>query len=77
MLQDHVINSVVVQGRFANGLGQEYTEHFIVQFWRKGMDQFVEYRDRQAELLLKGNTNTYTAVEHVLDNMLVIASKVR
>ena len=74
---DHVINSVVVQGRFANGLGQEYAEHYMLQFWRRGMDRFTEDRDEKVELLLQGNTNTYEAVEQVLENMLVIASKVR
>ena len=77
LLVDHVISSVVVQGRFAHGVGQEYAEHYMLQFWRRGMDRFAEYRDEKAGLLLKGNTNTYEAVEHVLVNMLVIASKVR
>ena len=77
LLVDHVINSVVVQGRFANGLGQEYAEHYMLQFWRRGMNKFAEYRDQRAGLLLQGNTNTYQTVEHVLRNMLVIASKVR
>eukprot|EP00090_Calanus_glacialis_P029633 TRINITY_DN47578_c0_g1_i1.p1 TRINITY_DN47578_c0_g1~~TRINITY_DN47578_c0_g1_i1.p1 ORF type:complete len:314 (-),score=114.30 TRINITY_DN47578_c0_g1_i1:63-1004(-) len=49
----------------------------MLQFWRRGMDRFTEYRDEKAELLLQGNTNTYEAVEQVLENMLVIASKVR
>jgi len=77
LLVDHVISSVVLQGRFANGVGQEYAEHYMLQFWRRGMDRFAEYRDEKAGLLLKGNTNTYETVEHVLVNMLVIASKVR
>lgn len=41
------------------------------------MNKFAEYRDQRAGLLLQGNTNTYQTVEHVLRNMLVIASKVR
>ena len=74
---DHVINSIVIQGRFANGLGQEYAEHYMLQFWRRGMDNFVEYRDENGELLMHGNTNTYQEVENLLGNMLVIASKIR
>ena len=66
LLVDHVISSVVIQGRFANGLGQEYTEYYILQFWRDGMDDFVEYREGEEALLLQANTNTYQAMEHVL-----------
>ena len=77
LLVDHVISSVVIQGRFANGLGQEYTEYYILQLWRDGMDDFVEYREGEEGLLLQANTNTYQAVEHVLQAYPVIASKVR
>eukprot|EP00092_Neocalanus_flemingeri_P009618 GFUD01010354.1.p1 GENE.GFUD01010354.1~~GFUD01010354.1.p1 ORF type:complete len:424 (+),score=128.92 GFUD01010354.1:116-1387(+) len=77
LLVDHVITSMVIQGRFANGLGQEYTEYYILQFWREGMDGFVEYREGEEGLLLRANTNTYQAVEHVLQASPVIASKVR
>jgi len=41
------------------------------------MDNFVEYRDENGELLMHGNTNTYQEVENLLGNMLVIASKIR
>ena len=38
LLVDHVITSIVIQGRFANGLGQEFTEYYLLQFWREGME---------------------------------------
>ena len=77
LLVDHVITSVVIQGRFANGLGQEYTEYYILQLWREGMADFDEYRDGEEGLLLRANTNTYQVVEQVLQGSPVIASKVR
>ena len=76
LVVDHLIHSVMTQGRFANGLGQEYAEKYRLQFWRKGMEEFVSYRVGDVELL-QGNTNTYQAVEQVLEGLPVIASKIR
>ena len=74
LLVDHIIHSVVTQGRFANGLGQEYVDQYTLQFWREGTDNFMDYLDGE---VLQGNTNTYQAVEHVLHGPSVIASKIR
>ena len=76
LLVDHVITSIVIQGRFANGLGQEFTEYYLLQFWREGMEDFVEYGEGEGRLL-RANTNTYQAVEQFLNESSVIASKVR
>ena len=76
LLVDHVITSIVIQGRFANGLGQEFTEYYLLQFWREGMEDFEKYGEEEGRLL-RANTNTYQAVEQVLEGEGVIASKVR
>ena len=53
-------------------------EYYLLHFWREGMEDFVEYGDREGEgRLLRANTNTYQAVEQVLEGEGVIASKVR
>ena len=77
LLQDHVISAVIVQGRFANGLGKEFATHFMVKFWKEGYRKFEDYRDENGEVLLGGNVNTFQPREQQLDNMLVIASKIR
>ena len=77
LLQDHVISAVVIQGRFANGLGKEFATHFMVKFWKEGYRKFEDYRDQNGEVLLGGNVNTFQPREQQLDNMLVIASKIR
>jgi len=77
LLVDHIITAVVIQGRFANGLGQEFTEYFLLQFWREGMEEFVDYGKDGEALVLTANKNTYQAVEQVINQTLVIASKVR
>jgi len=77
LLVDHIITSILIQGRFANGLGQEFTEYYKLQFWREGFEEFVKYEKGEAGELLRGNTDTYQVVEEVLDGPEVIASRVR
>jgi hypothetical protein len=76
LLVDHVLTSIVIQGRFVNGLGQEFTEYYLLQFWREGMEDFVEYGEGEGRML-QANTNTYQAVEQFLNGSSFIASKVR
>ena len=49
----------------------------MVKFWREGYRDFEDYRDDKGEVLLEGNVNTFQPREERLDNMLVIASKIR
>ena len=43
--EDHVITSVMTQGRYASGQGQEYAQAYRIMYWRQGMNTFKEYRD--------------------------------
>ena len=52
LLQDHVISAVVIQGRFANGVGKEFATHFMVKFWKEGYRTFEDYRDENGEVIL-------------------------
>ena len=72
----HVISSVVVQGRYGNGLGQEYAEYFVMMYWREETGAWVEYREGNNRLL-QANNNTYQAVETRLRGNIVLTSKVR
>ena len=40
-----MVRQVLTQGRYAEGLGQEYAEAFTLQYWRPGMADFKGYRD--------------------------------
>ena len=40
-----MVKQVLTQGRYAEGLGQEYAEAFTLQYWRPGMADFKGYRD--------------------------------
>jgi len=56
-----LVTSVILQGRYANGLGQEYTELYVIRYWVNG--NWAEFSEN-GEKLIKGNNNTYQAVEH-------------
>lgn len=74
--EEHTVTGVVTQGRFANGLGQEFAEFFLVQFWKPGMEDFSDYKDSSGVELFTGNRDTYTEVETRFEPALV-ASRVR
>ena len=72
----HVISSVVVQGRYGNGLGQEYAEYYVMMYWREDTRNWVEYREGENRLML-ANNNTYQPVETRLRGNIITTSKVR
>ena len=74
--EEYSLHGVVTQGRFANGLGQEFAEYYRIQYWRKGMLDFEDYRDSKGVDLFKGNRDTYTEVETELEPSFQ-ASRVR
>ena len=41
----HVITATETQGRFGNGQGQEFTEKYILSYWRPELGKWVRYRD--------------------------------
>lgn len=73
---NYVISSVLTQGRYAGGQGQEYTQAYTIQYWRMGMSDMKEYRDSIGKTVLAGNTDTYTVVVNTLDPP-IICSKIR
>ena len=72
----HVVSSVVVQGRYGNGLGQEYAEYYVMMYWREESGTWVEYREGE-DRLLQANNNTYQPVETKLRGNTILTSKVR
>ena len=63
---NHIITSVVTQGRFANGQGQEFAEFFVLQYWREGMEGFAEYRNSSGDRIMTANKNTFNLVEGIV-----------
>uniref|UniRef100_T1J7A6 Protein kinase domain-containing protein n=1 Tax=Strigamia maritima TaxID=126957 RepID=T1J7A6_STRMM len=71
-----VITMVETQGRFGNGQGQEFAEHYMLEYWRPGLTTWNRFKNRKAEEVISANSNTYTGVEKEV-NPAIIATKVR
>ena len=67
LLQEYTITGVITQGRFANGQGQEYAEHFQLQYWRDDMEAFAQYQNKQGLSIFPANKDTFTEVETRVD----------
>ncbi|XP_055387519.1 discoidin domain-containing receptor tyrosine kinase B-like isoform X2 [Condylostylus longicornis] len=76
LLRVHVITSIRTQGRFGKGQGQEYTEAYVLEYWRPGFNKWIKWKNIQGKEILTGNINTYSEVENILQP-IIFASKVR
>ncbi|XP_068151340.1 uncharacterized protein smal [Drosophila tropicalis] len=76
LLQTHVITAIRTQGRFGKGQGQEYTEFYVLEYWRPGFDKWQRWKNTQGKEILSGNINTYSEVENALQP-IIFASKIR
>ncbi|XP_015586340.1 discoidin domain-containing receptor 2 isoform X1 [Cephus cinctus] len=72
----HMITATGTQGRFGNGLGVEFAEAYLLEYWRPHLGKWVRYRDVKGEEVIKGNTNTYLESKHELEPP-IWASKIR
>lgn len=72
----HVVTEVATQGRFGNGIGQEYAEEYMLEYWRPGLSNWRRFRNRQDQEVFEGNLNTYMTVNRHVDPP-IIASKIR
>ncbi|XP_063215521.1 discoidin domain-containing receptor 2-like [Bacillus rossius redtenbacheri] len=72
----HLVTWAETQGRFGNGQGQEYAEAYLLEYWRRELNQWVVYKDSRGQKVLAGNSNTYLVVKQELE-LPFVASKVR
>ncbi|XP_064615973.1 discoidin domain-containing receptor 2-like isoform X2 [Liolophura sinensis] len=56
-----VITMVETQGRFGNGLGQEYTPKYLLEYQREDNGEWMRFRNQRGEEIFQGNDNTYLA----------------
>ena len=58
-----MITGSETMGRFGNGLGAEFSEFYILEYWRDRLDKWVRYRNIENSEVMEGNSNTYLAVK--------------
>lgn len=49
LLQVHVITAIRTQGRFGKGQGQEYTEAYVIEYWRPGFTKWYRWKNIQGK----------------------------
>ncbi|XP_011873232.1 PREDICTED: discoidin domain-containing receptor 2-like isoform X1 [Vollenhovia emeryi] len=72
----HTITATGTQGRFGNGQGVEYSEAYMLEYWRPKLGKWVRYRNFRGEEVIAGNKNTYLESKHDLEPS-IWASKIR
>lgn len=72
----HVVTASGTQGRFDNGKGLEYTQAYMLEYWRPGLVSYRVYTSGHGNQTFPGNINTYLEQKNRLVPPLV-ASKVR
>jgi discoidin domain receptor family protein 2 len=60
--EEFIVRAVVLQGRWANGLGQEFAEQVMIQYWRPGLSAFRPYVTAQGSAVLEANRDTHSKV---------------
>ncbi|XP_022905672.1 discoidin domain-containing receptor 2-like [Onthophagus taurus] len=72
----HVITAAGTAGRFGNGLGVEFAEAYMLEYWRPRLSKWIRYHNYKGEEVFQGNINTYLEAKIELDPP-ISASKVR
>lgn len=49
LLQTHVITAIRTQGRYGKGQGQEYTEAYVLEYWRPGFTKWQRWKNTQGK----------------------------
>lgn len=49
LLQMHAITALRTQGRFGRGQGQEYTEAYVLEYWRPGLEKWRRWHNFQGK----------------------------
>jgi discoidin domain receptor family protein 2 len=60
--EEFVVRGVVLQGRWANGLGQEFAEQVMIEYWRPGLSAFRPYVTAQGSAVMEANRDTHSKV---------------
>jgi len=49
LLGVHLVSAIRTQGRFGKGQGQEYTEAYVIEYWRPGLKKWIRWRSLQGK----------------------------
>ena len=69
-----LFSSVLIQGRYGNGLGQEFAEFFAFEYRSSIDQQYIRYTDQKGISVLPANINTFQV--NLLDLLAALAGLV-
>lgn len=74
LLQVHVVTALRTQGRFGKGQGQEYTEAYVVEYWRPGFEKWLRWKTIQGKEVRNASRKTWQLFKsihfHITKNIL-------
>lgn len=63
LLQMHVVSAIRSQGRFGRGQGQEYTEAYVVEYWRPGFTKWERWKNTQNKEVIESTKSFYSVCQ--------------
>jgi discoidin domain receptor family protein 2 len=64
----HVVVAVQTQGRFGNGMGQEYAEQYMLEYWRPSFssNMWARWKDRSGKEVSTGHQHSlFSCPSHI------------
>lgn len=49
LLQMHAVTAIRTQGRFGKGQGREYSEAYVIEYWRPGFTKWERWKNIQGK----------------------------
>ena len=68
-----IITAISLQGRWDNGVGQEFSPFIVLMYYDDLTHQFVTYSDDDDNYVMTGNADTYSVAKILLDTPVVTA----
>jgi len=66
-----IITAISLQGRWDNGVGQEFSPFIMLKYYDDLTHQFFTYNNDDDDYVMTGNTDTYSVVKVTLDTPIV------
>lgn len=75
--QRYTITGIGTQGRYGGGHGVEYAEEFWIEYSRDAGQTWQQWRDRDDNLLIQGNSDTFSIKKTTLEPSIVGVNMIR
>jgi discoidin domain receptor family protein 2 len=63
----HMITATGTQGRFGNGVGIEYAEAYMLEYWRPRLSKWIRYHNSKGEEVRKFKLHRFLFRTHLFE----------